>query len=130
VDGAAPALRAGQSLSEGDGIGARTAEDRGEAGEEGGGELAGEETHGSSITDQPHLLGTTRTEDIIVEFLTERQQSGVITTCLALSHHLCKNCGRLSYTFLDIFSLLNILILETADKTYIEFYIIFSYILS
>ena len=80
VDRPAPALRAGQSLSEGYGLLASTVEHRGETGEEGEGELSGEETNVSSLTQQSHLLRSVTTEEIIVELLTERQQAALIIT--------------------------------------------------
>ena len=73
VDRPAPALRAGQVVGEGYGLLASRAEHPGETGEEGEGELSGEETNVSSITQQSHLLGALTTEEIIVELLTERQ---------------------------------------------------------
>ena len=79
VDGPAAALRGGEVLGEGDGLLASTAEHRGETGQEDEGELGGEETNVSSITQQSHLLRSVRTEEIIVELLTERQQSALIT---------------------------------------------------
>ena len=79
VDSPAPAGGAVEAVSEGDGALAGTAEHQGEAGEEGEGELTREETNVSSITEQSHLLRPVTTEDIIIELLTQRQESAFIT---------------------------------------------------